>query len=307
MREFEFILTRNILPLALIIGVGMLLGRIFPLDLKTLSKLTFHLFTPVVIFKLIYESHLSPAVAGQVLLFLVLFLACLLLAVEAASRIRKQGDGRKQAMRNSVLLYNSGNYAIPLNQLYFGNDPFSMSIQVIVMIAQNILGNTYGVMNAASGRGTLRDSLRSVLTLPSLYVIPAAFLMKGFRVPVPQALSIPIGYVADAYVAIALVTLGIQLGSMKWKFDFSDVLLSNVLRLCAGPVIGYLLVLAMGYHGTMAQALVLSCAVPTSVSSVLLAVEYDNQPQFASQAVFSSTVFSMFTMAVVIYLLKMVG
>ena len=33
----------------------------------------------------------------------------------------------------------------------------------------------------------------------------------------------------------------------------------------------------------MAKALIVSSAVPTSLSSVLLAVEFDNEPEFASQ------------------------
>jgi len=57
----------------------------------------------------------------------------------------------------------------------------------------------------------------------------------------------------------------------------------------------------------MAQALVLSCAVPTSLSSVLLAVEYDNEPEFSSQVVFSSTIFSIFTVTFVIYLMQFIG
>ncbi|MHB1685161.1 MAG: AEC family transporter, partial [Bacilli bacterium] len=44
-------------------------------------------------------------------------------------------------------------------------------------------------------------------------------------------------------------------------------------------------------------------AVPTSLNSMLLAVEFDNEPDLASQVVFSSTLFSIFTVTGVIALL----
>ncbi|WP_348635137.1 AEC family transporter [Paenibacillus sp. PvP091] len=96
------------------------------------------------------------------------------------------------------------------------------------------------------------------------------------------------------------------MGSMKWKLNFSDVMLSNVLRLLIGPAVGFWIVMAMGIEGVMAQALVLSCAVPSSLSSVLIAVEYDNEPEFTSQVVFSSTLFSIFTVTAVIYFMSFI-
>jgi predicted permease len=128
--------------------------------------------------------------------------------------------------------------------------------------------------------------------------------MKGFAISIPQTIYIPINYISNAFIAMALVTLGVQLGSMKWQIKLSDVIISNFLRLIIGPAIAFLVVILFGFHGLMAKALVLSSAVPTSLSSVLLAVEFDNEPEFASQAIFSSTIFSIFTVTLVIYLLQ---
>jgi hypothetical protein len=97
-----------------------------------------------------------------------------------------------------------------------------------------------------------------------------------------------------------------QLGQMQWKIQASDVALSNVLRLCVGPLLAFGTVKLLGIHGVTAEALVLSGAVPTSLSSMILAVEFDNEPEFASQVVFSSTIFSIVTVTLVILLLPWV-
>ncbi|KPV60087.1 transporter [Paenibacillus sp. A3] len=308
MAYFTHILLNNVIPLTIMIAIGVILYRAFKLDIKTLSKLNFYLFSPALVFKMLYESSLSLAVLGQTLLFFVLFFAAMFLLMEVVIRLRGYKGGMIPAMRNSVIFYNSANYAIPLNQLVFVGDAFTLSIQIIIMMMQSLLPNTYGIYAVnASKRNDMKQTLRTILTLPVIYIIQIAFLMKGLHIPIPGPVYTPINYVSDAFIATALLTLGVQLGSMKWTFNLADVMLSNVLRLCVGPVVGFLIVLLMGIEGGMAQALVLSCAVPTSLSSVLIAVEYDNEPEFSAQAVFSSTIFSIFTVTLVIYLMKFIG
>ncbi|WP_010493760.1 AEC family transporter [Paenibacillus elgii] len=308
MAYFTHILLNNVIPLTIMIAIGVILYRAFKLDIKTLSKLNFYLFSPALVFKMLYESSLSLAVLGQTLLFFVLFFAAMFLLMEVVIRLRGYKGGMIPAMRNSVIFYNSANYTIPLNQLVFVGDAFTLSIQIIIMMMQSLLPNTYGIYAVnASKRNDPRQTLRTILTLPVIYIIPIAFLMKGLHIPIPGPVYAPINYVSDAFIATALLTLGVQLGSMKWTFKLTDVMLSNVLRLCVGPAVGFLIVMLMGIEGVMAQALVLSCAVPTSLSSVLIAVEYDNEPEFSSQAVFSSTIFSIFTVTLVIYLIKFIN
>jgi predicted permease len=221
--------------------------------------------------------------------------------------VRGYKGGMRSAMRNSVIFYNSANYAIPLNQLVFVGDPFTLSIQIIIMMMQSLIPNTYGVYSVNAHRQKLKDTMKTILSMPIIYVIPIALFMRGFHIPVPHPIYISIDYIAKGFIATALTTLGVQLGSMKWELKLRDVAISNILRLCVGPLLGFLIVLAFGFQGDMAKALILSCAVPTSLSSVLLAVEFDNEPEFSSQAVFSSTVFSIFTVTFVIYLIQFVG
>jgi len=302
---FLHILTQNVIPLSIMIGLGFALQRAFKLDLRTLSKLVFYLFSPVVVFTLLYKSEFSGSVALQVLLFLLVFYTMLIGVTELVIRLRRLRGGMSVAMRNSVLFYNSANFGIPLNQLVFAGNPFTLSIQLIVMLIQNLLPNTLGIFMVNSGKMTAKEALKVVFLYPAVYCVPLSLLMKTYQVPIPQPILTPLEYITDGFIAIALITLGAQLGSMKWSLKrFDLIFLSNALRLLVSPALGFLAVWVLGYDGLLAQALVLSCAVPTSLSSMLIAVEFNNEPDFASQAVFTSTVFSIVTVAVVIAFLQ---
>ncbi|MFH5181930.1 AEC family transporter [Paenibacillus sp. TAB 01] len=307
MTYFTHILLNNVIPLTVMIALGAWLYRAFKLDIRTLSKLNFYLFSPAIVFKMLYESELTVALLGKTLLFFLFYFAAMYLLVELVMKLRGYQGGMVTAMRNSIMFYNSANYAIPLNQLVFVGDAFTLSVQMIIMMMQSLLPNTYGIYSVNAHKRNPKESLRTILSMPIIYVIPVAFLMRGLHVPVPESLYAPINYISDAFIATALITLGVQLGSMTWRLRFSDVLLSNVLRLLVGPVVSFAIVWLMGIHGVMAQALVLSSSVPTSLSTVLLAVEYDNEPEFSSQVVFSSTIFSIFTVTLVIYLMRFIS
>ncbi|MZQ84909.1 AEC family transporter [Paenibacillus sp. 5J-6] len=301
MSYFVYILINNIVPISIMIAIGAVMYRAFHLDIKTLSKLNFYVFSPAIVFVKLYESEMNLSVILQVLLFFALFFSLLFAVIEIYIRIRKMQRGMRIAMRNSVIFYNSANYALPLNQTVFGGNAYTLSIQIIIMIMQNLIPNTYGIYTLNAHKSTWKATMKTILSLPVIYAIPIAVLLRYFHLPVPSSIHLPLTYLSNAFMATALLTLGVQLGGMKWEFHFSNVAVSNILRLIAGPLLGFLVVWMLGITGLTAQALVLSCAVPTSLSSVLLAIEYENEPEFSSQAVFTSTLFSMFTIPVVIY------
>ncbi len=303
---FGHILTHNILPLAFMVVVGVVMQRVFRLDIKTLSKLNFYVFSPAMMFELLFHTEISLRMFQEVMIFFVIFMLLQYGLVEAVVRMRRYGGGMRSAMRNSVLFYNSANYGIPINQLAFAGNPVSLAVQVLVMMMQSLIPNTYGIYSVNAHKADWRSILRIIRTMPVIYVIPAALLMRVCDISLPEFVETPIIYMSDAFIGTALLTLGAQIGAMRWTFDRSiiqDVSLASFLRLAAGPLLAWGVVAALGIEGLTASALIVSSAVPTSLSSVLLAVEYDNEPDFASQAVLASTVLSMLTVTVVIFLL----
>lgn len=284
--------------------VGIVMQRVFRLDMKTLSKLNFYVFSPAIIFELLLHTEISLRMFREVMLFFFAHMLVQFVLVEIVVRIRRHNGGMKSAMRNSVLFYNSANYGIPINQLAFAGNPLTLAVQVLIMMMQALIPNTYGIYNVNAHKANWRTIVRVIRTMPVIYVIPLALLLRVGEVQLPQFVQTPVSYMADAFIATALLTLGAQIGAMKWKLHRSmvqDVGLSVTMRLIAGPLIAWGLVTIFGIHGLVASALIVSSAVPTSLSSVLLAVEYDNEPEFASQTVLLSTLLSVFTVTIVIF------
>ena len=76
------------------------------------------------------------------------------------------------------------------------------------------------------------------------------------------------------------------------------------IRLILSPFLGFLLVLAMGIKGELAQALIIGVSTPSAVNTAILAREFNNEPDYAAKIVFYSTLLSGLSMSLVIYCLK---
>lgn len=57
----------------------------------------------------------------------------------AISKTAKFDKGLSSTFKNSIVLNNAGNFGLPVSQLVFQHNPLGASIQIVVMIFQNLL------------------------------------------------------------------------------------------------------------------------------------------------------------------------
>jgi len=306
MQNIAYIFINIISPIFLQVLAGYLLQKVFRLDISGLVKIQFYIITPSLLFVNIYAAELNPQLLLSIVLLNVVLFALMCLVGWLSGKGLGYQKGRRSAFVNSVSLYNSGNYCIPLIQLLY-HQPFAYSVQIIIMLTQAVLTNTIGLFNSSAGAGSIRQAIRDNLRMPMLYSVVIAGLMRYGELAVAKPLWTAMEVLAQGMVPLALITLGAQLANTRISFNRGDVYFSNALRLLGGPLLAWLLVWLWGIDGVAAQVIIICAAAPTAVSAVLLSMEYGNEPEFSSQAVFSSTVLSALTVPVIITLIMHVG
>ncbi len=299
------ILLDIILPIYVLLMVGFVIQRKFSLDVQTLARLSIYFLVPGFIFVRLYETVFDLALFFQILAFFILFLVVLYVISQLVGTLLGMDKKRKTVFSNSVLFYNSGNYGVPVNDLVFKSDPFAMSIQVIILTLQNMTLFSYGIFSLRSANIGKVRALLGYFKMPVLYAMLAGILLNVFSVPIPAFIWIPANYIADALVAIALVTLGAQVAELKITKQLSTVYVSVAMRLLLAPAIAFFIISLFGLSGVVAQALFISSAMPTSVNSSVIAQEYNNHPHLAAQIVLFSTLMSTLTVTIAIYVSQM--
>ena len=307
------ILANNIFPIFVLVGLGFLLAKKFTMDIGTLTKVNFYLLVPSFTFVYLYTTDI-PVEMLKVFAAAVLLMVINYSIASIVSNLRKFDTGLKNAFINSIIFYNSGNIGIPLITLIFSNPPFvvngqtpyldmALTAQIMVLVVQNITTNTLGFYIAGRAKLPWKESLKKILKMPAVYMIPAAFLFKALPVDLTCMPFWPaMVYLRNALVATALLILGIQIAGTRFKSLDKNVLCSSLIRLAGGPLLALGLIFILKLEGIPAQVTFISSSVPTAVNSALIASECDNQPDFAAHAVLSSTVLCAVTLPGVIYL-----
>lgn len=305
MENLLYILTHILMPIFIQIGLGYIVQRKFKLDIGSLTKIQLYVLIPPLIFNKIANSNLEGDLIWQIILFTLILFFVLMGISTVASRIMKLDRKKEKAFINAVALRNQGNYGIPLISLAFTGvlAVDALSIHMVVMFTTNILLNTFGLYNASSGSFTLKQTIGKIIRLPIIYAIVFGFIFKGLNVGIYKPFQDTLEIMGNGVVPLALFTLGAQLSETRLDLKDFSLSLAVVGRLIISPLIAYLLVLAFGIHGVLAQVLILGAAAPTAVNSVLLAIEFDGDYNYASQTVMLTTLFSIVTVSTVIQLI----
>lgn len=313
MHPVIYIFFYNIVPLFIIIAAGIFLGSRFEMDVNTLTKISFYITVPAFVFTKLYSIDINNDYM-LIFVFAILQLVILVIVANIASVFLGHSKSLRRAFQNSVAFYNSGNVGIPLITLVFSSGIYSisnanpwldlaLSVQVTILVVQNASVYTFGYLSASSAQGTFKNALKQVIRLPIVYTVPLALILKLVPIDLREMFFWPaLEISSNALISISLLTLGIQLTFTKFKLRNHDVWVAVLLRLIGSPVLTLLLVKLMGISGVVARVLFISGSVPTALNTCLIAVENNNEPNFATQVVLVTTVLCIITLLPVIWL-----
>lgn len=299
------VFTQVLLPILAMFACGWLLDRKFNVDLNTVVKLNVNIFVPAFIFAKLVEAKLERGLAERVIFYTICVSASMFVLGGIVGRLMRYNAAQTRGLQIAAMFYNSANYGIPLMALAFPGQ--AEVLQVFVILVQNIGNFTVGIFLASSAKHSGMRALLPALRQVSIYAVACAFLVRAFEVPVMQWrwLWVPMNYFAGGLVAMALVTLGVQLSKTEHNQPLSQLSWALVLRLVGGPIVGVLMVKAFGFTGQTALVMILGTSFPSAVNTALIAHEMGADHHFAAATVFWSTVLSMGTVTLIIVLLKM--
>lgn len=302
MNEFIFIFANIILPIGLIVATGYIIQLKFGLDRSTLAKLSIHYVMPAFIFMSLYESSIDFALLINVMLFLIFYAVASFIIVKLIARLLGLSRDRTVLFTNSNLFYNAGNYGVPVNDLVFRSDPYAMSIQVMMVVFQNMFAFSYGIFSLRAKNVGRTKALLGYFKMPIFYGLVLGLTFNYFNIQVPAPVETSLDYMRSAMIGLVVFILGAQIAGIKFRRLRWSALAGALSRLLIGPALGIALLLLFNIEGVVAQAILITTAMPAAVNSAIIAEEYSDDPEYAAEIVMMSTLLSALTVSSVIYI-----
>lgn len=303
MKALPAILYNNIVPIFIAIGLGYALERRLRIDIKSVSRIIFYALTPCLVFSSLVKSTVSGEEFWGIASFEILITLGLALVAWGVARALRFDRAMESAFLLTILFVNSGNYGLSINQLAFGDEALARA--VIYFVVSSLLINTTGVYLASRGQASAGDALINVFKVPIVYAVLLAVFVKLINLnvtgsPVFKAVEI----VGQGAVPLMLLLLGMQLAETSLAQGMKMAGLAAFIKLVVAPVIAFPLANLLRLAGPTLQACVVEASMPTAVTTTVLAIEFDVEPEFVTSVVFLSTLISPITLTPIIALVS---
>ena len=306
------VFTQVLLPILLMFGAGWVLDRKWKLDLATVVKLNINVFVPCFIFYELTTKDVAGSDAWKAIAYTGSVVAILFVIAAFVGRWRRYSLAQTRSMQIASVFYNSANYGIPLMHLAYPGP--SEALQVFIVLVQNIGNFTVGIFLVSSAKNRGWRAVLPMLRQASVWAVMIALIVRGVHgrfdpahlAPSMRWLWTPVAYFHDGLVAMALLTLGVQLSKTQARATLPRLGWALALRLLVSPLVGWGMALAFGFEGELLRTMILSTSFPTAVNTALIAHEFGADTEYATGAVFWSTMFSMISVTALVTLLKVV-
>lgn len=325
-----FIFSVNaILPLILIILLGYFLkktGLLTKEFLKVGNKLVFRVCLPVLLFCNITDlESLSgiPWYAVKYVLCVIVILVLMGLAVAFFTKDNKQ----KGVMMQCIFRSNFALIGIPLAELIGGSKGVTaaailsvFTIPIYNILAVIVLSIFIGDKSDKKIQKQIQGIAKNPLIIGVVLGIIALIIKQLFgntiivrTVTNMSFLSTALNYISRTATPLALIVLGGQFEFKSVKGYRVQIIIATIGRTIIAPLIGiggaYLLTISniVCFEPAVIAALIALFGTPVAVASAIMADEMKNDGQLAAQLVVWTSIISIFTLFLCIFISRMVG
>ncbi|HLA88399.1 MAG TPA: AEC family transporter [Anaerolineales bacterium] len=294
--------ANNLLPILLIAATGYILGKTLTVDSRTIGRIVFYIFSPLLVFNLMVTSQLNFEKAITTVEFTAAVIAIMGVLAFIFGKIFQLERPQLLAVILTVAFGNTGNYGLPLVKFAFGDE--ALAVASIFYVTTTILFNTVGVIIASLGNTDLKSAILGVFKLPIVCGVILALLVKATGFQIPVSLSRTIEIAASGAVPLMIILLGLELTKIEWSHSFRALGVGVLTKLILGPIVGLLLASLFGLQGHSHQGSVIEAAMPAAVANTVIATEYKLEPSLVTAIVFLGTILSPLTLTPLIVFLS---
>lgn len=286
--------ANNILPIILLSGAGFVLGKLLQVDPRSLGRVVFYIFSPVLIFDLLLKNHLEFGEAAIVIAFVLCFLLLMGILTLLTGIFLKLERPALVSILITTMFANTGNYGLPLVSFAFGEQ--ALSYAGIYFITTTLLFYTFGVVVASLGHMDFKEAILGLFKIPTLYAVLLAILINLWKIEIPVPVARAVELAANGTIPLMLILLGVQLTQVGFSGSQRAMQLSVSFRLILAPLMALLFAALFGLQGFSRQASVTEASMPSMVSATVLATEYNLDFKLVTAVVFISTLLSPLTL-----------
>ena len=268
------------------------------------SKLTLNVFMVATIINSVVASDMEMSMGELGASVGVMSLTMLLLYVFGGifSRVLPMAKDKRPVFDLLISAVNTMFVGLPIVQQVYGSMAvFHVSISCLPF---NALLYSYGIYRLNSGDSGFKFKWKSVLC-PPLVATVVAIVLFLIKPPIPAIAKDLLTVMSNVTMPLSMLVVGASLGGVKFVDAFRDknAYIVAFFSLAVSPALTWLIMKGFVADPILLKTAVILAGCPSAIVVTVLSVQYGKDYVSSSKAILLSTVLSMVTMPVTVYLL----
>lgn len=291
----------NFILIVFCVGLGMLFKayKLMPADAhKSINTWVLYVALPAVSLKYIPQIHWSVQMLLPAVSAVIVWMGSWLF-MEVYCRYKHYSQRSRSTLELASGYSNTSFIGFPLIAAYFGGQ--DISIAIINDQATFILLSTAGIIAAIKGGGSRAGRvstvqlLKRLITFPPFIACVVALVLSQF---VDLSVTEPFFDKLAATVSpLALFSVGLQLKFKGWQQELSQISMALLYKLLIAPALVLAVILALGMKGEIAKVSLFEAAMPTLVTSGIIAEQFHLNSRLVNLIIGVSIIAGFFTTA----------
>lgn len=308
----NIILALNVVfPLLFMMVVGYVIRKINLVDdhsLDVMNTLIFRVFMAILIFLNIYSMKVKEAINNNNLRLIIMSYIIVIAIFLFCNFILPKfiGDKKKcSVIIQGIVRSNSILFGIPIAASIYGENHIGVVslLSACLILLFNVLGVT--VLEVyRGGKVKLKKIISGIVKNPCIISSALAMLFLISGIKISKLILFPLESMSKITTPLAFIVLG---GTFNFKMlnkNLKYLTTVTIGKLILLPAIAFLIAYQLGFQDEAMVALLGVMASPAPVASFTMAKEMDADGELAGQIVISTSIISILTIFVWVYLLK---
>lgn len=293
-----WIAARVVLPMAIMMGIGVLLrvGGVAQRDtMKKVDKISFSLFLPMLMFANTYDTDFSKISGGYILYGVAGSTILFLVAVFLIPRFEKNPPSAA-AMGCAMIRANYMMYSTAIATNLYGDTDLGviMLLGAITIPFTNAL-SAIVLEIARAGKASPKQLLLAIAKNPLVIAAAIGLSFNFFKIPLPDILEGIVDDIAGLATPLSFLSLGVSLDLKSVAGNKKRLGISVFMKMVLFPVIFLGGALLLGIRGMELCGLLVLFGGPPAVSSYPMSVAMGADAELAGQMVIFPTLISLVT------------
>ncbi len=311
--EIAVILSRQIVVMFLLMGVGFFLDKKKMLSTNTVDELTNLLLVVVVSATVLnsFQADYSPERSRNLIFSIVLSIIIMSMGIAIATLCFGTKTLRRKLCVMGAAYSNSGFMAFPLLLATFGELGIFYGTSYVAIFNISLWSHGVCIMSDNEDMPFAKRAL-SILKTPVIIAVIIGVITYVTNIKFPVIIDETLGYVSDLNTPLAMILIGVFVSRCNFKEIFTDKIILSVtaVKLLVIPLaiiaLLYLITRFIELDITMLLSVLICASTCTASTVVLLAKKYGRNVDFSVRLVTFSTLCCVVTVPLITFLARSV-